>query len=178
VLISARGVVASLFVMQILVNHLAIQFSITTWQQGLKLAAVLWTTDACLNIRQALGSPGPHAAAAVAYGWVWHGVYERLVLSVERGPERATCFQCVELSLGRLGWSTGDAAQACSADFLPANGPRLICWAGLPPWCRHYLFEHRPFKLFLLHSSYHLVTLAMTCGLLAAYGTRSASGAQ
>ena len=36
------------------------------------------------------------------------------------------------------------------------------------------MFEHRPFMLFVLHSGYHLLTLGLTCGLLAAFGTAPA----
>lgn len=37
---------------------------------------------------------------------------------------------------------------------------------------RHYMFEHRPFTLFLLHSGYHLMTLVLMCTLLAMFGTQ------
>ena len=51
----------------------------------------------------------------------------------------------------------------------------------LAPDCRHYLFEGRPLALFILHSGYHGVILAMSCALLCAFGGpqegRSGAGA-
>lgn len=58
-------------ILMLLVNYLAIQFGVNTWQQGIKLAAVLWVVDACLNIRQVQVSKLTGCALANLLSEVW-----------------------------------------------------------------------------------------------------------